>query len=274
MFMWRLPVQRKRPPRQGQLDQIAKALGVNLVVEGTVQGAGDKIGIVISVQDVKKGQRLWGKEFSGLRRDLLTIENSVYSELVSALDLKPNEEDLTRGAMRMTGNYSAYELYLKGRDIVHRQRDAKGLKAGLNLYEQAIGKDPRFTLAYAGIAEASMSLYDQTKEASWVQKALSAAQEAQQLNPDLPEVHWALGSVYLKTGKTEESVAEMKQALELAPNSDESYRRLGARLRGRRTRKRRPSLLTRRRWISIRTTGSTTTGSVLLCSALGSMRKP
>ena len=213
--------------KKGSVDQIAKALGVNLVVEGTVQSAGDKIGIVISVQDVKKGQRVWGKEFSGFRRDLLTLENSIYSELVSALDLKPSDEDLTRGAMRMTGNYSAYELYLKGRDIVHRQRDVKSFKAALNFYDQAIRKDPRFTLAYAGIAETSMFLYDQTKETSWSQKALSAAQEAQQLNPNLPEVHWALGSVYQQTGKTEESIAEMKQALELAPNSDESYRRLG-----------------------------------------------
>jgi superkiller protein 3 len=158
---------------------------------------------------------------------VLVIENSIYSELVSALDLKPTDEDLTRGAMRMTGNYSAYELYLKGRDIVHRQRDVKGFKTALNFYDQAIRKDPRFTLAYAGIAEANMFLYDETKEASWSQKALSAAQEAQQLNPDLPEVHWALGSVYLKTGKTEESIAEMKQALEKAPNSDDSYRHLG-----------------------------------------------
>jgi tetratricopeptide (TPR) repeat protein len=209
------------------VDKIAKALGVNLVVEGAVQGAGDKIGIVISVQDMKKGQRVWSKEFSGLRRDLLTIENSVYSELVSALDLKPNEEDLTRGVLRMTGNYSAYELYLKGRDIVRRQRDPKGFKEGLNFYDQAIKLDSRFTLAYAGISEASISLYDQTKETSWAQKALSAAQEAQQLNPDLPEVHWALGSVYLSTGKTQEAIVEMKQALERAPNSDESYRQLG-----------------------------------------------
>ncbi|MBZ5595865.1 MAG: protein kinase [Acidobacteriia bacterium] len=213
--------------KKGSVDQIAKALGVNLVVEGTVQGAGDKIGIVVSVQDVKKGQRLWGKEFSGLRRDLLTIENSIYSELVSALDLKPTDEDLTRGAMRMTGNYSAYELYLKGRDVIRRQPDAKGYTAALKYYDQAIQKDSRFALAYAGIADTSIDMYDLKKEGAWSQKALGAAQQAQQLNPDLPEVHWALGNVYMQTGKTEESIAEMKQAVELAPNSDDSYRRLG-----------------------------------------------
>ena len=214
--------------KKGSVDKVAKALGVNLIIEGTVRGAGDKIGISISVQDVKKGQRVWSKEFPpGLRRDLLTIENSVYSELVSALDLKPNDEELTRGAMRMTGNYSAYELYLKGRDVMHRRRDIKGFTSALDYYDQAVRKDPRFALAYAGMAEASMLLYEETKVVSWSQKALSAAQQAQQLNPDLPEVHWALGSVYLKTGKTEEAIAETKQALELAPSSDESYRRLG-----------------------------------------------
>jgi serine/threonine protein kinase/tetratricopeptide (TPR) repeat protein/TolB-like protein len=212
--------------KKGSVEKIAKDLGVNLVVDGAVQGAGDKIGIVVNLQDVKNGKRLWSKEFSGQRRDLLTIENSLYSELVSELDLKPSDEDLTRGAMRMTGNYSAYELYLKGRDVV-RHRDAKGFTAALGFYDQAIRKDPRFALAYAGIAEASMDLYGLKKDVSWSQKALGAAQQAQQLNPDLPEVHWALGSVYLQTGKAEGSIAEMKRALELAPSSDDSYRRLG-----------------------------------------------
>jgi serine/threonine protein kinase/tetratricopeptide (TPR) repeat protein/TolB-like protein len=213
--------------KKGAADKIARELGVNLLVEGTVQGAGDKISIVVNVQDVKQGKRLWVKEYPLQRRDLLTIENSIYSDLVSALDLKPTDEDLTRGALRMTQDYDAYELYLKGRDVIHRQPDAKGYAAALSYYDRAIRKDPRFALAYAGIAETSMDLYDMKKESVWSQKALSAAQQAQQLNPNLPEVHWALGSVYLETGKSEDSIAEMKQALELAPNADDSYRRLG-----------------------------------------------
>src|SRR5207244_8893260 len=88
-------------------------------------------------------------------------------------------------------------------------------------------KTPRFALAHAGRPDTSMALYMLTKEGSWATKALSAAAQAKQLNPDLPEVHWALGTVYLQTGKTEESIAETKLALELAPSSDESYRRLG-----------------------------------------------
>jgi serine/threonine protein kinase/tetratricopeptide (TPR) repeat protein len=206
-------------------EKVARQLGVNLIVDGTVQGAGDRVGIVIQVEDVKNAKRLWSKEFSPLRRDILTAQNSIYSELVSALDLK--DEDPARAALRLTGNYGAYEFYLKGRDVVRRQPNATGYHAALNFFDQAIQKDPRFALAYAGRADTSMAMYMLTKEDSWAKKALSAAEQAKQLNPDLPEVHWALGTVYLQTGKTEDSIAETKLALELAPSSDESYRRLG-----------------------------------------------
>ena len=60
-----------------------------------------------------------------------------------------------------------------------------------------------------------------------VQKALGAAQQAQGLGDTLPEVHFALGSIYTATGKAAEAVAELTRALQLAPNSDEGYRRLG-----------------------------------------------
>ena len=73
-----------------------------------------------------------------------------------------------------------------------------------------------------------MALYMQTKEDSWAKKALSAAEQAKQLNPDLPEVHWALGSVYLRNRQDRGSSSpRQSSALDLAPSSDESYRRLG-----------------------------------------------
>jgi len=212
--------------KKGSIEKIARDLGVNLVVRGTVQGAGDKVRIVIQVDDVKKGKRVWEKEYPRLRQDVLTAQNSIYSDLVSALNLNATDDDLTRGALRLTGNYGAYELYQKAREVVRRQPDVKGYNAALNFYDAAIRKDSRFALAYAGRSDASLTLYNLTNEDSWAKKALSAAQQAQQLNPDLPEVHWALGSVYLATGQREAAVAEMKLALKLAPSSDESYRRL------------------------------------------------
>jgi tetratricopeptide (TPR) repeat protein len=72
-----------------------------------------------------------------------------------------------------------------------------------------------------------MKMYIEKKDSFWAQKGVSAAQQAEQLKDNLPEVHFSLGSVYLRTGRTSESIAELKRGLQLAPSSDEGYVRLG-----------------------------------------------
>ena len=210
---------------EDSLDKIARDLGVKLIVQGTVQGAGDRIQIVLSTSDAS-GRRVWTDEFPGVRQDLLTIEGQIYNKLVDALDLRPTSDDLARGTSRPTEDVKAYDLYLQGRNIMRGKRDAKRVQSALNLFDQATKKDPGFALAYAGVADASLDMYEFKKDTFWSQKALGAAQHAQSLSDELPEIHFALGNVYLATGKTAEAIAELKRALELAPNSDEGYRRL------------------------------------------------
>jgi serine/threonine protein kinase/tetratricopeptide (TPR) repeat protein len=205
--------------------KIARQLGAKLIVQGTLQGAGDKIDAVLRLSDAT-GKQLWTKEFSGVRQDLLTIEDQIYNELAAALELKPSVDELARNALRPTENVDAYELYLKGRNILRGKRDVKRVQMAVDSYNQAIAKDPGFALAYAGLADASLAMYRLNHDGMWSQKAVSAAQHAQTLNDDLPEVHFALGDVYNTTGKNVEAIVELQHALALAPNSDEGYRRL------------------------------------------------
>jgi serine/threonine-protein kinase len=213
--------------KQGSSDKIAHELGVTLLLQGTVQGAGDKISIAVTMEDVAAKKRVWSQEFSGLRQDLLTVQDEIYNKLVAALDLKLDNEELARGAMRPTEDIGAYDLYLRARSLIQSKKDEKTVKGALDLYEQAIKKDPRFALAYAGLSVACLDMYNSTKDNLWTEKALSSAQQAQRLNDNLPEAHFSLGGIYVVTGKTAEAVVELKRALELAPNSDEGYRRLG-----------------------------------------------
>jgi serine/threonine-protein kinase len=120
----------------------------------------------------------------------------------------------------------AYDSYLRGRELIRNQQSTKEIEAALHFYEDALKKDSRFALAYAGITDASLAMYGQKKESFWVDKALATAKQAQQINDSLPEVHLAMGDVYLNTGRFAEAVEELKRAVELAPNSDEGYRRL------------------------------------------------
>ncbi|MFZ0640364.1 MAG: tetratricopeptide repeat protein [Candidatus Acidiferrales bacterium] len=206
--------------------KIANALGANLLVQGVLQSSGDKIRIIVNLENGADGKRLWSKEFNGVTGDLFTIEDQIYNQLVTALDVTPTGDEVARAAARPTYNIAAYDLYLRGRNAL-RGHQSKDIQSALDYFTQAVAKDPSFALAYSGVADASLRMYSIKKDSLWTDKALAAAEQAQQLNGNLPEVHFVLGSAYSLTGKYNQAVAELKRAVALAPNSDEAYLRLG-----------------------------------------------
>src|SRR5712672_3566620 len=76
-------VQKAKPGTS--LSDVARQLGVNLVVSGTIQGSGNKLRIIASLDDVAGGHRVWTQEFSGMQQDLLTLEDQIYGGVVEAL---------------------------------------------------------------------------------------------------------------------------------------------------------------------------------------------
>jgi serine/threonine protein kinase/tetratricopeptide (TPR) repeat protein len=215
------------------IEKTARQLGVNLVVHGAVQGTMQegkvaKISALLNLEDVAGRRHLWSGEVSGVPQDLLTLEDRAYSKLTAALDLKPGTPESSRGIEHPTENMEAYDLYLKGRNTMRRQRSAEDVQKAIDFFDAALKKDQNFALAYAGVADASLAMYDWNKDSFWTQKALEAAERARQLNDEIAEVHFSLGSIYNVTGRIAESIVELDRALQLAPNSDEGYRRLGA----------------------------------------------
>jgi tetratricopeptide (TPR) repeat protein len=140
--------------------------------------------------------------------------------------VNPTNEENANAEARPTDNVASYDFYLRGRNAL-RVNDAKSIQTALDYFNQALKQDPKFALAYTGVAQASLRMYGITNDGFWTQKALAAAQQALQLNDKLPEVHSMLGSVYRATGKYSEAIAELNRAQALAPNSDEVYWRLG-----------------------------------------------
>ena len=208
------------------LQKIARALGANLLVQGVLQGSGDKIRIIVNLEDVADGKKLWSGQFDGIVGDMFTLEDQIYNQLVSGLDVNPTNDERASAQARPTDNVAAYDLYLRGRNSM-RGDNSKSIHSALDYFDQALKADPKFALAYTGVAGASLRMNAIQKDSLWTQKALAAAQQARQLNDNLPEVHATLGSVYGATGKYSEAVAELNRALVLAPNSDEFYRALG-----------------------------------------------
>ncbi|MGA8142993.1 MAG: protein kinase [Candidatus Acidiferrales bacterium] len=217
-----------RVSEKDPIEKTARALGVNLVVQGMIQGSTDKMAIILSLIDVADGgKKLWSQQFTGVPKDLLTLEDQISGQLVTALDVKPSNEELARTAERPTDNVDAYDLFLRGRQALRGPEPVTAAQSAIDYFQQSIQKDPGFALAYTGLASACLTMYHEKKDAFWAQKALGAAQRAEQLKDTLPEVHFSLGTVYLRTGKTAQAIVELKRGLQLSPNSDEGYLRLG-----------------------------------------------
>ncbi|MGA7081295.1 MAG: tetratricopeptide repeat protein [Terriglobales bacterium] len=209
------------------LSKLARELGVNLILQGSVQGNSDQLRVTLSLDDATTGKRVWTQEFPGAAGDVLALEDQIYGNVATALALKPTDEEQARVGAHPTENVKAYDLYLQGRNTLRNAHSQDAYKQAVGLFEQAIDKDANFALAYTGLADSSIKMYGETKESIWAQKATLAAQQAERLSNNLPEVHLSLGSVYSNTGKNTEAVTELKKALQLAPNSDEAYRNLG-----------------------------------------------
>jgi serine/threonine protein kinase/tetratricopeptide (TPR) repeat protein len=207
--------------------QIAQKLGANLIVQGTVQGSADQLRITVKLENAAEDKTVLNEEFSGVPGDLLTIEDKIYTKLADALGTNGSVEQLAAGAARPTDNMDAYDSYLRGRNAMRGQLNPKTIQTAIDYFNAALRKDPKFALAYTGLADASLRMFDEDKHSTWTDKALVAAKHAQTLNDKLPYVHFSLGAVYAATGQTTQAVSEAKRALELAPNSDEAYRRLG-----------------------------------------------
>jgi tetratricopeptide (TPR) repeat protein/DNA-binding winged helix-turn-helix (wHTH) protein/TolB-like protein len=209
------------------LQSIARQLGANLLVVGTLQGSPEHMHIHLSLEDVADTRHVWSGDFSGATSDIFTLEDRIYSKLATALGVEPSDIGAELRSARSTESVQSYDLYLRGKDALRQRQQLKNVQAAVHFQEEALKIDPDFALAYAGLADACLEMYRQQRDNFWAEKALNAAQQAVRLNSNIAEVHFVLGSVYRVTGKLDDAVAEEKRGLELAPRSDEGYRRLG-----------------------------------------------
>ncbi|HEV7444686.1 MAG TPA: serine/threonine-protein kinase, partial [Steroidobacteraceae bacterium] len=100
------------------LQKLANELGANLIVQGMVQGSGDKLRVTLRLDDATAGKTVWSEEFAGVPGDLLALEDQIYGRMVGALALKPSNEEQARTGAHPTENLKAYDLYLQGRNLL------------------------------------------------------------------------------------------------------------------------------------------------------------
>jgi DNA-binding winged helix-turn-helix (wHTH) protein/TolB-like protein/Tfp pilus assembly protein PilF len=231
-----------------------RELGVESVLDGQIQKWGDRIRVTARLIGVGDAKQLWAGQFDEKFTDIFTVQDLISEKVISALALKLTAEEQKRLTKHYTENAEAYQLYINGR-FYWEKRTLEGLKKAIEYFQQAIWKDQKYALAYAGLADSYALLgvfHLPPKEA--FPKAKDAALNALRIDDRLAEAHAAVGHIkvqyeydwagaereyrraielnpnyatvhhfyalYLsEMGRFDESLAEIKRAQELEPSS-------------------------------------------------------
>lgn len=242
----------------GTIPEIARQLGVDAIVEGSIVRSGDRIRITAQLIDARTDRHLWAQSFEGPASDVLSLQDSVAQQIAQQARLV-----IVPPAPRPSVNPAAHDAYLRGRYFFDKQ----DIPHSLECFQQAIALDPNYASAYAGYAGAldAAATFGLGTPEQLMPKALAAARRAIQLDPRNGDAYTELGSIQTiytwdwtgaeqnltrgialnsndsiaefkyavfldAVGRPQDAVTHMRRALQLDPLSFFVNRRLGATL--------------------------------------------
>jgi TolB-like protein/Flp pilus assembly protein TadD len=208
-----------KPPN---LAQIAKELGVANVLEGSVQKTADKVRVNVRLINVQTDSHLWAETYDRKLTDIFSVESEIAKGIAESLQAKLSSREERAFAVKPTNNPAAYDAYLRGRAFADASSwIASNVEGSIQSYQHAIALDPSFALAWARLSYEQMWSYWQGFDASPARLAAAkeAIDRAVALDPDLPEVHRALGYYrYYAERDFSGALTEFRAARHGAPN--------------------------------------------------------
>jgi TolB-like protein len=173
----------------------AKQLGVDSVLEGSFQRAGNRLRVSVNLLRRQDGASLWSDTFDLQMADIFAVEDTVAQQVASRLRLQLDGSQQAQLTKHYTSNPVAYDFYLRGA-YTYDQRLTNPppmVKSAIGLYTKAIEADPNFALAHAKLAQAyaTLAVFLEPTQPAWIEHAKEEIDRAQALDPQLAETHLA-----------------------------------------------------------------------------------
>ncbi|MFL6469062.1 MAG: tetratricopeptide repeat protein [Pyrinomonadaceae bacterium] len=195
--------------------QIATELGVQAVLSGRLLKRGDSVTLSLDLVEASTGTQIWGEQYVRTINEIASLQKEIARDVSNKLKTKLSGTDQQNMAKGHTADPEAYQLYLQGL-YLWNQRTFDSAGKARELFQKAIDKDPKYALAYVGLANGYI-INDRPAEHNI--KAKAAALKALELDPSLGEAHAILGNVaFYFEWDFPRSEAEFKKAIELNPN--------------------------------------------------------
>ncbi len=215
------------------LPEIAQELGVEMVVSGSVQRAGQRVRITTELIQPEPEEHLWTETYERDLADILGLQSELAQAIAKEIRVQLTQEEISRLPTDRKVHPQGFEEYLRGR-FYWNQRHPEALKKAVGHFNAALSFDPTYAPAYSGLADSYALLgYAHDSPSESYPRAKLAAQRALELDPSLAEAHASMGFVHLYADwDWEAAERELKRAIELDPSYATAHHWYWARLAG------------------------------------------
>lgn len=219
--------------RYGGLEQDAaaagRALNVATVLDGHIQRDGDRLRVSARLINATDGKQLWSQRFDQQFTDIFAVQDAIAARVRDALRIELGNAPARNAQRGFTADAEAYQFYVNGRFLRNRASE-ESLRQAIAQYEQAIERDPRFALAYVGLADshAILGVFGAVAPDEAFPRAKEAVLKALALDPELGEAYASLGHIRTQYELDWAGAHEAyRRSIELNPNYGPGQQWLG-----------------------------------------------
>jgi adenylate cyclase len=204
------------------VQEVAKHLGVNFILEGSVRKAGARVRVTGQLINGGDGGHIWADRYDRDLTDIFAIQDEITHAIVEQLKVKLLPQEKKNIAQAPTDNVEAYTYYLRGRQFMQRH-SRSNYQLARRMFARAVELDPLYARAYAGIADCDSFLFLHYQLPAGVDSILATSGKALSLDDRVAEAHASRGLALSLGKRYDESIKEFEKAIALDPNSFEAH---------------------------------------------------
>jgi TolB-like protein/Tfp pilus assembly protein PilF len=211
---------------QTSVPEIARTLGVDAIVEGSVIREGVRIRVTAQLIRGSTDEHFWSESYDRELRDVLAIESEVAQAIAEKVEVTVTGKEQERLTRVPAVSPEVYESYLKGRYALDKSNRQSEVEKSISYFDEALKNDPTFAPAYVGLAQAHFdlsSIFFGVRPENLREEAMSEARKAVDLDPKSADAHIMLAGMQKTEWQWGQAESEYRRALELNPNSAAAY---------------------------------------------------